>query len=327
MIKNPLSSSVYFVAELGINHDGNLKIIKKMIDQAIEAKADAVKFQLYHTDRFYNRLLAPESYKLFQSFSITYSDFLHLKNYAESHGIQAFAAPFDTETLYCLVRDAIFPIKIASGDALTEPWLDYLLQKEVPFIVSTGSLEQSEIQNLARKLLGSFSAMLYCVSEYPAPSEGFDLNYLKIMQSYIPNQVIGFSDHSQGIALSLAAVACGAKIIERHFTLFPERKDLDHPISLSAEEFYRMVTSSRIIEKALGTGMRVPTLTEYKIRNLAGRDAYALIDIPAHTPLTEELIILQRPGQGISTSELQSLVGKVSCQDIPQGTLLRSIFL
>ncbi|MGL5956116.1 MAG: N-acetylneuraminate synthase family protein [Brevinema sp.] len=327
VIKNPLSSSVCFVAELGINHDGDLKIIKKMIDQALEAKADAIKFQLYNIDRFYNRLLSPESYNLFQSFYISYEDFLHLKNYAESRGIIAFAAPFDTETLYTLVQDSIFPIKIASGDALTEPWLDYLLQKDVPFIVSTGSLEQLEIQQLAKKLLGSLSAMLYCVSEYPAPAEGFDLTYLKVIQSYLPNQAIGFSDHSQGIALSLAAIAYRAKIIERHFTLFPERTDLDHPLSLSPEEFYQMVTDGRMIEKALGTGVRVTTPTEQKIRTLAGRDAYASKDIPANTPLTEDFIILQRPGQGISSIEFQSLLGKVSHQSIAQGTLLRSVFL
>ncbi len=318
-------SSVMFVAELGINHDGDINIAKKMIDQAVESKADAVKFQLYDTDRFYNKIVAPDAHKLFQSFHISYQDFLSLKDYAESRGILAFAAPFDTKTLHTLIEDKVFPIKIASGDSLTEPWIDCVLQKNIPFIISTGSLEDDEIQSLAQKIKSSDSAMLYCVSEYPAPAEGFDIRYIDTMQSYLPNQIIGFSDHSQGIALSLAAVSHGAKIVERHFTLFPKRTDLDHPVSLSPEEFYQMVSASRIIEKSLGTGKRVTTSTERKIKNLAGRDAYALVDIPANTPITEDMIILQRPGQGITSKEYCKILNSVSSQAITKGTLLRDV--
>ncbi len=325
--QNPQNSSVMFVAELGINHDGDLNIAKKMIDQAVEAKADAVKFQLYDTDRFYNQHIAPDAHKLFQSFYISYQDFLTLKDYSESRGVVAFAAPFDTKTLHTLVQDNVFPIKIASGDALTEPWIDYVLKKDVPFIISTGSMEDQEIQVLAQKIQGSNSAMLYCVSEYPAPAEGFDIKYLDTMQSYLPNQAIGFSDHSQGVALSLAAVVRGAKIIERHFTLFPERTDLDHPVSLSPEQFHQMVVSSRMIEKSLGSGNRITTPTEQKIRNLAGRDAYALMDIPANTSITEDMIILQRPGQGITTKEYNTILNSVSTTIIPKGALLRPLFL
>ena len=327
LLQKPSTSSVFFVAELGINHDGDLDIVKSMIDQAIEAKADAVKFQLYNTDLFYNQSIAPDAHKLFQSFHIPYDQFIILKKYAESRGILAFAAPFDTKTLHQLIQDSVFPIKIASGDALTEPWIDLLLEKNIPFIISTGSLEEIEIQKLAQKLENTFSAMLYCVSEYPAPPEGFDINYIQTMQGYLPNQAIGFSDHSQGIALSLAAVALGAKIIERHFTLSPERTDFDHPLSLSPEDFHQMVSSSRIIEKALGHGVRHTTSTEKIIRNLAGRDAFALLDIPANTPISEEMIVLQRPGQGVSSQEYHSLIGKSSTKDIPKGSLLRNIFL
>ena len=327
LLQKPKTSSVFFVAELGINHDGDLNIAKSMIDQAIEAKADAIKFQLYNTDLFYNQSIAPDAHKLFQSFHIPYDQFIILKKYAESRGILTFAAPFDTQTLHQLIQDSIFPVKIASGDALTEPWIDLLLEKNIPFIISTGSLEEIEIQKLAQKLKNTLSAMLYCVSEYPAPPEGFDIKYLQTMQGYLPNQAIGFSDHSQGITLSLAAVALGAKIIERHFTLSPERTDFDHPLSLSPEVFHQMVSSSRIIEKALGKGVRTTTSTEKKIRNLAGREAFAFLDIPANTPITEDMIVLQRPGQGISTQEYHSLIGKSSSKDIPKGSSLRDIFL
>ncbi len=320
---NDLCQNIFFAAELGINHDGDINIIKKMIDEAAESKADAVKFQLYDTDLFYNSRISPEAHALFDKFSIDYKDFLKLKDYAESKGLLAFAAPFDTNTLKNLIRDKIFPIKIASGDALTEPWIDMVM--DVPFIISTGSLEDREIRDLAYKIKGSDSAMLYCVSEYPAPPEGFDINYLHTMQSYLPDQNIGFSDHSKGIALSLAAVANGAKLIERHFTLYPEREDLDHPLSLCGEEFYDMVQNARIIAKALGKGLRTPTNTEKKIKSLAGREAYAGCDIPKGTAITEDMILLQRPGNGISTKEYKSLIGRKSPYDILKGDSLKNI--
>lgn len=327
LFKKTQSSPVFFIAELGINHDGDLSIVKKMIDAAVDAKVDAVKFQLYQADLFYNQHIAFDAFQLFQSFSISYEDFISFKKYAESRGILAFATPFDFTTLQSLVRDQVFPLKIASGDALTEPWIDYLLEKDIPFIISTGSLEDSEIVSLAQKIINSSSAMLYCVSEYPAPPEGFDILYLHQLQQYLPNQAVGFSDHSQGIGLSLAAVAHNAKIIERHFTLFPERNDYDHPASLSPEDFYNMVQSSRMIEKALGSGNRHTTDTERKIKSLAGREAYAACDIPAHTPIREEMIVLQRPGSGISTQEYLSLLGKSSPKTIAKGSSLRKLFL
>lgn len=323
LLTNPTNADVCFVAELGINHDGDKNTLKRMIDQAVEAKADAVKFQLYETEFFYNKHVAPDGYSLFQSFYISYADFLELKKYGESKGIMTFASPFDSFTFQKLITDTIFPLKIASGDASTEPWIDELLEKDIPFIISTGSLDDAEIQTLSQKIKGSRSAMLYCVSEYPAPPEGFDILYLNAMQSYLPEQAIGFSDHSKGIALSLAAVSHGAKIIERHFTLFPERQDLDHPLSLSPEQFHELVSSSRMIEKALGKGKRVPSIIEKKIKNLAGRDMYAATDILPNIPITKDMISLQRPGVGVSTKDYKSLIGKTSKDTIQKGTSLR----
>ncbi|MGL4366823.1 MAG: N-acetylneuraminate synthase family protein [Brevinemataceae bacterium] len=326
LFSQPELSPIFFIAELGINHDGNVSTAKQMIDAALEAKADAVKFQIYNTELFYNKKYAPEAYELFETFYISIEDFLSLKKYAESRGIIAFAAPFDTQTLTFFIKEQITPIKIASGDAFTEPWIDKLLESKTPFIISTGSLEDHEIKQLANHIKGSHSAMLYCVSEYPAPSERFDINYLNTLHTYLPNQAIGFSDHSQGIALSLAATAHGAKIIERHFTLSPERTDYDHPVSLSPEEFAQMVSLSRNIEKSLGTGSRIVSNTEKTIRSLAGRDAYAANNILAGTVITEEHIILQRPGSGISSKKYHSLIGKSYNQDISQGTRLFDIF-
>ncbi len=324
MLKD-LCENIFFVAELGINHDGSADKIISLIDAAAEAKAGAVKFQLYDTDSFYNRAAAPDAHALFKTFEIPYSDFLKYKDYAESKNLAAFAAPFDTHTLHSLINDKIFPVKIASGDAATEPWINLLLDKNIPFIISTGSLDDSEIQALASKIRGSDSAMLYCVSEYPAPPEGFDLNYIKTMQSYLPEQIIGFSDHSQGIALSIGAAALGAGIIERHFTLEPHRMDLDHPVSLSGEQFFELVQGARAVKKALGGGVRIVSETEKKIKSLAGREIYANQDIESGTLITEDMIILQRPGAGIGIQDYFSVINKKTNKKISKGDSLRNI--
>lgn len=326
LLYNPKNSSVFIIAELGINHDGKFEIAKEMIDQAINAGADAVKFQIYDINGFYHKELCPEAYRLFKDFCIPLQDFVKLRDYAYSKGIHAFASLFDTKTLRTFIQEKIFPIKIASGDALTEPWLDILLEQQAPFLVSCGSLEHQENIQLAQKIKNNPAALLYCVSEYPAAPEGFDLGYIKTLQQMLPDQAIGFSDHSQGIALSLGAVAQGAKIIERHFTLFPERADFDHPVSLSPEQFQELVTNIRIIEKALGSGQRKVTSTEKKIRPLAGRDIFAQCTIPANTKITRDHLIVLRPGNGVSSSFLESLLGKTYPQDIPKGTRLRDVF-
>lgn len=326
MLSNVDSSPVFMIAEIGINHDGNINIAKKMIDAASEAKADAVKFQIYNLDGFYNKKIDPNTYRLFESFHISLDDFTILKKYAEKKGMLAFATPLDENSLLYFIKEQIFPIKIASGDAGTEPWIDLLLEKNIPFIISTGSLEDNEIKTLASKIQNSLSAMLYCVSEYPAPPEGFDIRYIQKMQSFLPNQPIGFSDHSQGIALSLAAISLGAKIIERHFTIFPERSDYDHPVSLSPEQFYDLVSSTRMIESALGKGNRITTPLERKIKSLAGRDAYASRLIPANTQITEQDIVFQRPGSGISSEQYKKMLGKKHHSDIQIGDRLLDIF-
>jgi len=326
LLTNNAQSPVFFIAELGINHDGNINIAKQMIDVAVLAKADGIKFQIYNLDGFYNQQRSLRAYELFKKFHISFEDFLKLKEYSESQGVLAFATPLDEDTLHHLIQEKIFPIKIASGDATTEPWLDILIDQAIPFIISTGSLEDTEIQQLVNKIRNSLSALLYCISEYPTPINKFDLNYLYQLKQYLPNQIIGFSDHSQGITLSLGAIAKGAKIIERHFTITPNRKDFDHPVSLSPEQFSQLVTQSRILESALGQGNRIITNIEKRNRPHASRDAYAKIDIPLNTKIQKKHIILQRPGIGITTKDYNYLLQQTTNNFIPKGTKLLDIF-
>lgn len=319
LFDSPQKSPLFLIAEIGINHDGKLASAKSAIAAAAEAGADAVKFQIYSIDGFYSQKAAPDAYALFQKLGLSLGDFYALRDYASQKGILCFAAPFSQDVLDDFIKNQIFPIKIASGDALTEPWLDKLLRADAPFIVSTGSLSQEDTKALAQRIRGARAGLLYCVSQYPAPPEAFDLNYLSVLQALLPDQALGFSDHSMGTALSLAAAAKGAKIIERHFTLFPERKDLDHPLSLGPEEFAALNNNIRTIEKALGAGLRANTAEEIRIRPLAARGIYAALPIKKGEIIAEGHLVFLRPGKGVSARRLQSLLGSPALCDYAKG--------
>ncbi|MGL5721585.1 MAG: N-acetylneuraminate synthase family protein, partial [Brevinema sp.] len=168
--------------------------------------------------------------------------------------------------------------------------------------------------------------LLYCVSRYPAPYDAFDLHYLDTLKRLLPQQIIGFSDHSNGTALSIAAVVRGAKIIERHFTTMSERTDLDHPLSLSPQQFASMVQDIRAVEQALGTGKRHLKPEEQAIRPLASRSIYLIKDIKEGEIITEAHIELLRPGSGVSTEFYRSVVGKKSPKALLAGTNLSQLW-
>ncbi|MGL5722531.1 MAG: N-acetylneuraminate synthase family protein [Brevinema sp.] len=319
---NNRQQPAFLVAEIGINHDGNFTLAKEMIMVAADCRADAVKFQIYEIDTFYSFQHAPQAHELFKKFSLSLEEFYALKEYAEKLGLVCFAAPFSHSVLDNFIKNKVFPIKIASGDATTEPWIDHLIASDVPFIVSCGAMEETEVEALAKKLNGTKAALLYCVSRYPAPYEAFDLHYLDTLQKLLPQQVIGFSDHSQGTALSVAAVARGAKIIERHFTTMPERTDLDHPLSLSPQQFCSMVHDIRAIEKALGVGKRQLQPEEQAVRPHASRSMYLVKAVNEGETITEAHIELLRPGSGVSTEFYRSVVGKKAPKALPMGTNL-----
>ena len=312
----------FLVAEIGINHDGNFNLAKEMITAAAEAKADAVKFQIYEIDTFYSLHNAPQAYELFKKFEFSLEDFYSLREYAQKLGLVCFAAPFSRSVLDNFIQNKVFPIKIASGDATTEPWIDHLIASDVPFIVSCGAMEEKEVEALTNKIKGTKAALLYCVSRYPAPYEAFDLHYLDTLQKLLPQHVIGFSDHSQGTALSIAAVARGAKIIERHFTTMPERTDLDHPLSLSPEQFLSMVHDIRAVEQALGSGKRHLKPEEQAVRPHASRSIYLIKEVLEGETITEAHIELLRLGKGVSTAFYHSVLGRKAPKNLPVGTNL-----
>lgn len=314
LFEKPEESPSFIVAEIGINHLGNFDLALELIDAAAESGADAVKFQLFKTEGFLHAELLKEAFALFQSFEISYGDFSKLREYSERKGLFCFATPLDEESLEFLVESKVGLLKFASSDLFTQPFLKRAAESQVPTILSTGMAKSSDLDAVASFFYEDRLAFLYCVSEYPVLPKNLDLNVLNEMKRHFSG-VIGFSDHSLETVFSVSAVAMGAKIIERHFTLNRKIEGADHAMSLSASAFSKMVKEIRLLEKALGSGEKGLTDFEKKIKPLSLRGIYATRELAEGQRVEKEDLCLLRPGNGVNADFYEELVGK----RIPKG--------
>jgi len=301
----------FITAEIGINHEGNLDFAKKLIEKARECGADAVKFQIYKTEKFYNPELSPEAYALFKSFELSYDSFYKLSEFARSLDIIFYGTPLDPDSLQFLLSINSSIIKIASSDITNEPFLYQVSQEAIKkgflTIISTGFVDIPGIKRAVSFFKKSPLAILYCVSQYPAKEEFIDLNFIKVLikKFHLP---AGFSDHTSDIYLSIGAIPCGASLIERHFTIDNAREFADHKISLSPDKFKEMVHAIRILEKSLGEGKKLITEYEREITPLSMRSMYASRLIQKNEVIKRDDILLLRPGSGISLSCYKKLL-------------------
>lgn len=312
--KNDISP-VFVVAEIGLNHNGNIDLAKQQIDGAIESGADAVKFQVFKTKNFYNKKLAPNAYKLFTSYELSYSEFEELKAYSLSKEILFFATPLDFESLDFLLAVDTPIIKVASSDITCEPFLHRIAESKTKTIVSTGFVAMDTIKQVDKIFNDKQCAFLYCVSKYPTNAKDLDLNFITKLRNKF-EKLIGFSDHSKVNFFSFAAVGLGAKIIERHFTIDCNLDGADHQISLDKNDFAQLVEGIRHIEKALGNGKKNISQFEKSITSLSMRDMYAKHDIKKGSVIHQNDIALLRPGVGITINKYRSVVGKIAGKDI-----------
>lgn len=315
LFSEPEKSPVLIVAEIGINHDGDKKQAERLIDSAAENGADAVKFQVFRTERFYNRKLCPEAFGLFKSFELKHEDFAALKDYAESKNLAFVATPLDDESLDFLVDIKTGILKIASSDITTEPFLERAAASGLPVVVSTGFVGMNEIDRAAGFFPKEKLGLLYCVSKYPADYEDFDLNFIASLKRRF-GCVVGFSDHSPDIYLSIAAVGLGAKIVERHYTLDSKLPSADHAMSLDPPAFREMADAIRKVEKALGVGEKKVTDFENRIRLSSMRDMYAARAVRKGEAIHKTDIALMRPGGGIDIERYRKAVDSQSEKDI-----------
>jgi len=327
---------VFVIAEAGVNHNGDLKMARALIDVAVEAGADAVKFQTFRADRLVTTDAPKAEYQL-QSTNDAESQFemlrglelsgdahRELQSYCHERGIIFLSTPFDEEAADLLDDLGVPAFKISSGDLTNSPLLEHVARKGKPVILSTGMSELSELIEAVSVLNAAGCenpVLLHCVSNYPAVPSEINLRAMQTMRSAF-DVPVGFSDHTKEIDIALAAVALGACVLEKHFTLDRTLPGPDHRASLEPADLRALVRSIRRVESALGSGRKVPAPSEIETAKVARRSLVAARDIPAGATLEREMVTMRRPGTGMSPALLETLLGHRAVREIAAGTLL-----
>ncbi len=329
------SYPVFIIAEAGVNHNGELDMALRMVDAAAEAGADAVKFQTFETHRVISAVAPKAEYQARTTGSAeSQLDMVRrLELSAEAHyellarcrerGVLFMSTPFDRKSVDLLDELGVPAFKIGSGEITNWPFLEYIARKGKPIILSTGMSYLSEVDEAVRIIRnagGNQLALLHCVSNYP--SDPADVN-LRAMQTLAAAfQVpVGYSDHTLGIEVALAAVALSARIIEKHFTLDKNLPGPDHQASLEPHELQLLVNGVRIVEAALGHGRKQPAASEANTAAVARRSLVAAQDIPVGAVLTKDMIAIKRPGSGLPPAMYSYLIGRTARTTIPADAL------
>jgi N-acetylneuraminate synthase len=326
----------FIIAEAGVNHNGSLDLAHRLIDAAVEAGADAVKFQTFKAEK----IIAPHAPKadyqmqatgvdesqleMVKRLELSYAAFRELYADCQSRGILFLSTPFDEESADFLDELGIAAFKVPSGEITNLPFLAHIARKGKPMIVSTGMAYLSEVEVAVRAIHDAGNhdiALLHCVSNYPADPADANLRAMQTL-SMAFGVPIGFSDHTSGSEVPLAAVALGACIIEKHFTLDRTLPGPDHRASLEPDQLKALVHGIRKVEAALGHGRKEPAASEANTASVARRSLVAAHDIPAGVRLTEDDIAIKRPGTGLPPLLRTHLVGRTTRAMIPAGTLL-----
>jgi sialic acid synthase SpsE/sugar phosphate isomerase/epimerase len=316
----------YVIAEIGNNHNGSLERAFELIDLALDAGADAVKFQMRHLDQVYRqRTLRKDGedlgteyvLDLLRRFELTVEEHLQLADYCRTKAALYLCTPWDALSVDVLESFGVPAYKVASADLTNLPLLDHLAQTGKPLILSTGMSLPDEVKSTIA-FLGKRNvqfALLHCNSTYPAPLHDINLKWIESLRHIHP--LVGYSGHERGINVSLAAVALGAVIIERHFTLDRSMEGPDHAASLTPLEFKRMVDGIREIEAALGEGQtRDLSQGEMINRENLGKSLVAATDLPKGTKLDSAHIKVRSPGQGLSPQRYEELLGRTLQHDM-----------
>ena len=310
-------NKTFIIAEAGVNHNGSLELAKKMIDAAVDAHADAIKFQTFAADRVVCRSAqkadyqkqttdkAESQYEMIKRLELDADAHRELITHCRQKDIQFLSSPFDLESIDLLNELGLDIFKIPSGEITNLPYLRKIgsLKKEV--ILSTGMADLGEIEDALNVLTGAGTELkditvLHCNTEYPTPMQDVNLKAMQTIKSAFPGVHVGYSDHTEGIEVPIAAVAMGATIIEKHFTLDKNLPGPDHKASLEPDELTAMVKAIRNIETALGNGIKKPSPSESKNMFIARKSIVAARDIRKGEPFSEENLTVKRPGTGIS---------------------------
>ncbi len=326
----------FVIAEAGVNHNGNLDLAKRLVDAAVDAGADAVKFQAFRAEELAVSDAPKAEYQvettgsgesqlaMLQRLELTAEALAVLAGYCDKKGILFLATPFDGTSVDLLDSLGMAYFKIASGEITNFPLLRHIASKGKRVILSTGMSTLEEVREALEEMAKSGCKdviILHCVTEYPAPPEEVNLFAMVTMRNKFKYPV-GYSDHTLGIEVALASVALGACVIEKHLTLSRDMVGPDHRASLEPAEFKQMVAKIRMVEAALGNGVKVPASCEASNRVIARRSLVAAVAIPAGTILRENMIACKRPGNGISAKFYDDVVGRRVRKNIQAGEVI-----
>jgi N-acetylneuraminate synthase/N,N'-diacetyllegionaminate synthase len=314
----------YIIAEAGSNHERNKKNALELIDVAAEAGADAVKFQLFRAETLYSKYVGKKIYETTRSVELPPEWVPDLIDRCKLQKITFMATPFDYESVDLLHRMEAPAFKWASGEITDLELLAHAARKNKPIIISTGMCSLTDIELAIRAVRNennSKIALLHCISLYPTKASDANLRMMDTLAETF-GYPIGFSDHTLGIAVALAAVARGAKILEKHFTLDKKLGSPDHPFSLRPKELKLLVESAREISASLGSGEKRVLDKEKITAKIGRRSIIANTPIKKGTVISKSMLTVKRPGTGISPSLMQHVVGKTAKADIKNDQIL-----
>lgn len=328
----------FIIAEAGSNHDGKLEQARQLIDVAEEAGADAVKFQTYSAEKLYSRKTPIMEYlkgnklvkkdesvwDLIKKIEMSRRWHKPLADYCKEKGIIFLSTPFDLKAVDELEEVGMMAYKIASFEITHLPLLEYVAKKEKPIVLSTGMADLSDIElalDTIYKQANRYVILLHCAVGYPPKYDNLNLRAMQTMRQAFQLPV-GFSDHALGITSSIAAVALGACVIEKHFTLDRKLKGPDHPFALEPDELKDMVQAIRDTEASLGSSIKKHTFAEKEMYRLARRSLVATRNIPKGTVITKEMIDVKRPGYGIHPKMMNVVIGRMAKVDLEEDDIL-----
>lgn len=330
-----MKNSVIIIAEAGVNHNGSIDTAKKLIDEAKNAGADYVKFQTFKAANLVTKAAKKAEYQIantsdsgednqfemLKALELSLDDHLELISYCKEKNIKFLSTAFDLESIDLLSNLNIDLFKIPSGEITNLPYLKKIGKSGKKVILSTGMCTLEDIESAIAVLVAqgvnrSELVILHCNTEYPTPYEDVNLRAMISIESKL-GVAIGYSDHTAGIEVPIAAVALGAKVIEKHFTLDRNLPGPDHKASLEPSELKHMVTAIRNIENSLGSGIKQPSPSEVKNMAIARKSIHLSRDMKRGELIQEADLVMKRPGDGISPMKMETIIGRKLLFDLP----------
>ena len=333
-------NNVFIIAEAGINHNGSLKKALKLVDAALGSGADAIKFQTFKSESVISKNAPKAEYQkqnlktnetqleMAKRLELDDNSFKIIKDYCEKNKIEFFSTAFDKNSLKMLMGLGQRIIKVPSGEITNLPFLEKIGSYNKKLIMSTGMCQLTEVEEALNILINSGTSkekitILHCNTEYPTPPSDVNLKAMITIQNKF-DIAVGYSDHTLGIEIPIAAVALGASIIEKHLTLDKKLPGPDHTASLEPKEFKAMVDAIRLTEISLGDGIKQPSKSEIKNISIARRSIVAKKDIKSGEKFTESNLSVKRPGSGISPMEWKKMIGQKAKHNFKPDDLIKN---